>query len=177
MKLILIYGVPAVGKLSVAKKISKLSGYKNFHNHLSIELARSLFEFRSKNFYDYSDDICYDYLRRAAKNGINLIMTFCYNHPDGGYFMRKVIRIINKNGGKICFVHLHASKNELIKRVSMKSRIRYNKITSKKVLLKLLKEYDFQTSFKNTNTLLIDNTKLSVKDTARAILHHFNITH
>jgi len=35
MKLVFIYGPPAVGKLTVANALAKVTGFKVFHNHLT----------------------------------------------------------------------------------------------------------------------------------------------
>lgn len=51
MKLILIYGSPAVGKLTTANEIAKLTGFKVFHNHLTIDAVKPVFEFGSKSFW------------------------------------------------------------------------------------------------------------------------------
>ncbi|MGI8542838.1 MAG: hypothetical protein ACR2MD_05085 [Aridibacter sp.] len=40
MKLIFIYGSPAVGKLTVANEIAKRTCFKVFHNHLMIRHYR-----------------------------------------------------------------------------------------------------------------------------------------
>ena len=50
MKLIFIFGMPASGKLTVAKELSRLTGYKVFHNHLAVDLLLSVFEFDSRPF-------------------------------------------------------------------------------------------------------------------------------
>jgi replication-associated recombination protein RarA len=39
MKLILLYGPPAVGKLTIAKEIARLTGFKLFHAHLTSDLV------------------------------------------------------------------------------------------------------------------------------------------
>ena len=44
MRLIFIYGLPAVGKLTVAKELAAKTGYKLFHNHLVVDLLISTFE-------------------------------------------------------------------------------------------------------------------------------------
>jgi tRNA uridine 5-carbamoylmethylation protein Kti12 len=36
VKLIFISGMPAVGKLTVAQELAKLTGYRPFHNHLTV---------------------------------------------------------------------------------------------------------------------------------------------
>ncbi len=40
MKLVFIYGPPASGKLTVARELAALTGYKLFHNHLVVEALR-----------------------------------------------------------------------------------------------------------------------------------------
>ena len=44
MKLVFLYGSPGVGKLTVAEALSRLTGYKVFHNHLTANIAHLLFE-------------------------------------------------------------------------------------------------------------------------------------
>jgi len=52
MKLVFIYGLPAVGKLTVAKKLSKITGFPIFHNHLVIEMISPIFSFGSPGFIE-----------------------------------------------------------------------------------------------------------------------------
>jgi len=42
MKLLFIYGRPAVGKLTVARAVAERTGGRLFHNHLAVNLALSL---------------------------------------------------------------------------------------------------------------------------------------
>ena len=48
MKLVFIYGPPAVGKLTVATELVKLTGFKLFDNHVSIDFVKSVFEFGTR---------------------------------------------------------------------------------------------------------------------------------
>ncbi|MEE9255088.1 MAG: hypothetical protein V3U43_09140, partial [Pseudomonadales bacterium] len=48
--LVIIFGPPAVGKMTVGAKLSKLTGLKLFHNHMTIEPLLELFEFGSPPF-------------------------------------------------------------------------------------------------------------------------------
>lgn len=45
MELVVIYGAPGVGKLTVARELARKTGYKLFHNHLTVDLVKSLFDF------------------------------------------------------------------------------------------------------------------------------------
>ena len=70
MKLLIIYGPPAVGKLTTAKKLSEITGYCAFHSHLAIDLVSSITP-ESSNYKKYSDflsKIIYDCMEFAWKN-------------------------------------------------------------------------------------------------------------
>ncbi len=51
MKLVFIYGPPAVGKLTVATELVKLTGFKLFDNHVSIDFVKSVFEFGTRRYW------------------------------------------------------------------------------------------------------------------------------
>ncbi len=44
MDLVLVYGAPGVGKLTVATALARLTGDQLFDNHISIDWALPLFE-------------------------------------------------------------------------------------------------------------------------------------
>ena len=50
MRLVFLYGPPAVGKLTVAKALARLTGYKVFHNHLTIDLVASILDWGTGPF-------------------------------------------------------------------------------------------------------------------------------
>ncbi|MCG3259823.1 MAG: hypothetical protein H7644_08755 [Candidatus Heimdallarchaeota archaeon] len=50
MSLIIIFGPPASGKMTVGRKLAELTGFKLLHNHISIELFLQFFEFDSPHF-------------------------------------------------------------------------------------------------------------------------------
>lgn len=50
MKLIIIHGPPAAGKLTESRELAERTGYKVFHNHISIDCVKPVFELGSKPF-------------------------------------------------------------------------------------------------------------------------------
>ncbi|MGH2364219.1 MAG: AAA family ATPase [Chloroflexota bacterium] len=44
MRLVFIYGPPGVGKLTVARELANATGFKLFHNHLTMNAISPLFE-------------------------------------------------------------------------------------------------------------------------------------
>ncbi|HEU4798188.1 MAG TPA: AAA family ATPase [bacterium] len=87
MQLIFIYGPPAVGKLSVANALAKLTGYRVFHNHLTIDLVRSIFDWGQGPFFSLVDRYRVELIEAAAKANIpGVIFTFVYaKDQDDGF--------------------------------------------------------------------------------------------
>ncbi|MFY9484436.1 MAG: hypothetical protein WAP74_02320 [Patescibacteria group bacterium] len=66
MKLIFMYGPPAAGKLTVAKKLAKLTGYKIFHNQLTVDLITSIFPVKSAAFRKFNPKFRLEIFAAAA---------------------------------------------------------------------------------------------------------------
>jgi len=176
MKLIFIYGPPATGKLTVAKELAKLTKYKIFHNHLTVDLLGSVFKFGTKTFFDLSDRFRMEIFEAAAKEKINgLIFTFCYAHPEDDKFVKNVKKRVEKYKGKIDFVQLYCEKSELKKRVKGASRENFDKIKTKKGLDATLKKWDLFTPIPFIKSLRIDNTNISAKQVAKKIKMHYKL--
>src|SRR5215213_6373557 len=82
MNLVFIYGPPGVGKLSAARELARLTGYKLFDNHVSIRCADSVFDFGTKPFWKIVGSIRDMVFEEAAANGVSLVTTFVYSHPQ-----------------------------------------------------------------------------------------------
>ena len=79
MKLIFLHGLPGVGKLTVARELGKLTGYKVFHNHLAVDLVESVFEFGSEPFVELREMLWLAVFTQSVKaNLAGLIFTFAF---------------------------------------------------------------------------------------------------
>jgi cytidylate kinase len=50
MDLVSIHGPVAAGKLTVARELSHLTGFRLFHNHLTVDAVAAVFDFGSEPF-------------------------------------------------------------------------------------------------------------------------------
>lgn len=175
MKLVFIYGSPAVGKLTVSNEIAKHTDFKVFHNHLSIDCVKPVFEFGTKRFWKLLHKIRVATIKEAALANQNLIYTFCYAKGEDDAHVRKITKVVEANGGEVCFVLLVCEKAELEKRVLEESRSKIGKANNLELLHEILAKYDLFSPVPERETLRIDNTYLSAEATARKIIEHYKL--
>lgn len=176
MKLVFIYGPPAAGKLTVAKELQRLTGFKLFHNHSVIDLISFLFKWGSDDFYELCYKMYLTVFEAAAKSKTSLIFTFCYARQEkqDNAFVRAALASV-KPHGTVCFVHLYCDKAELYKRVKGASRVKFGKIKAAKRIREAVKKWDFYSPIPFVKSLRIDNTHLSAPKAAALIRRHFRL--
>lgn len=104
MKLIIIYGPPASGKLTIANKVAEKTGYKLFHNHLTVDLLKNILEFGTKEFFEVNQKIKLDILEAAAKQEVDgIIYTFVYDRTTDNPFIDKLKVIAERQNIAIKF--------------------------------------------------------------------------
>ena len=139
MNLIILYGPPAVGKLSVATELSKMTGYKLLHNHLAIDFVESIFNRSDKEFWKLIDEYRLDIIKKAAKNNIQgIILTTVNIKGTDDEFIKKLIKIMDDNSGKALFVHLISDINEIKKRLKL---LPENNLASSQMLKYLMNSF------------------------------------
>ncbi len=79
MNLIIIYGSQGVGKLTIARQFAEKSGYRLFHNHVSVDVARTLFDFGDEGFNEVVWAVRTLVFEQAAKHNMpGLIFTWLF---------------------------------------------------------------------------------------------------
>jgi tRNA uridine 5-carbamoylmethylation protein Kti12 len=175
MRLVFIYGPPASGKLTVAKELAKLTGFRLFHNHVSIDFVQSLFEFGSKPFWRLTDKYRTEMIEEAAKEGVDTIFTFVYGKTTDDPFVRRVLRKVKAHHGTVCFVHLQCGRNELARRVTSRARRSFGKIATKKLLSHVFKKFDLDSEIPFQPSLRIDTETQSPREAAKTIVRHYGL--
>jgi tRNA uridine 5-carbamoylmethylation protein Kti12 len=102
-KLLIIFGPPAVGKLTVAEELSKITDFKILNNHADIDILRPIFEFDSQPFKTLSRLFRRSIIEEAVKNNMNLIFTYVWNlNKEGGKKNIDLYKtIVEENGGVV----------------------------------------------------------------------------
>ncbi|HYG83468.1 MAG TPA: AAA family ATPase [Verrucomicrobiae bacterium] len=168
MKLIFIYGPPAVGKLTIAEVLSKRTGIALFHNHLSRDLVADIYNDNVTDHYELVDTIRLNVLDYCSKHGTDLIFTYVYEGKDDDATVQRFIQTVEENKGEVVFVELSANREDLIERVSNESRKRYKKLTNPVILAKMTKNMsNFSIPF--VTPLKINTSELDTYEAAGVI--------
>lgn len=171
--LIVLYGIPGVGKLTVAKELHKISGLPLFHNHLSKDLVDSVFT-QSKRM-DLIDEIRFSFFKTASEQNLGLIFTFVYAKDVDDHFMDQVVNIAKSNNTPLYFIQLTCSESVLKVRLEDETRSKYNKLRDFSLLQETMKSYDLINPYTtDQNHLIIDTTNLKPEETAEQIFKFIN---
>jgi hypothetical protein len=123
MKLVLLFGRPAVGKLTVARALAARTGGRLFHNHLTVNLVLSVFDFGTPGFIDLRERIWMAVFRRALADGVPLlIFTFNPENTVPQRFVDELFCEVKAAGGEVIPVDLEASESEIEARIGSASR-------------------------------------------------------
>jgi RNase adaptor protein for sRNA GlmZ degradation len=170
MELVILYGPPGVGKLTVAQALAERTGYKVFHNHLTTDLVTSLFPFGSESMLRLTMKYRYDMLGEAARAGLDgVIHTFVYARGTDDGFMQGLIDAVEPHGGRVTLALLTCDPDVLMERVVAESRSAHGKLRDQEILRRLLRDEVLMEPFPHRSSLVIDNTHRSAGEVAAMI--------
>lgn len=186
MKLVIIIGPPAVGKMTVGKELEKLTGLKLFHNHMSIELVNKFFDFGTKAFERLDKAIRFEIFKEIANSeleGVIFTIVWDYDFKEDEEYIDEIIQIFEEKESQICLIELHANLEERLERNKLEDRLKQkpskrNIELSEKSLLYFENNYRMQSKeneFSNKKIYKIDNTAKSAKKVAKMIKKQFNL--
>ena len=161
--------------MTVATQIAARTGFKLFHNHLSIDCVEPVFDYGTKPFGRLVNLIRVETIREAARENVDLIYTFCYAKGPDDAHVKSITKIVEENGGEVCFVLLKADREQLNKRVTEESRKRLGKAKTVEMMDYFHETYDLFSPVPERESLIIDNTNLSPDKAAEQIVKHFNL--
>jgi hypothetical protein len=156
VNLVIIYGPPGVGKLTVAKELQQLTGYRLWHNHISLNAILPIFEW-DDSFWRVLHGFRELIFREAAATGTNLIFTSALG-PD--LRLETYLQALDIGNVRICFVQLSCDLDVLVQRVQTPQREEWGKTVSPETLLDLIHRFDVLSTIPGQASLSLDNTHL-----------------
>ncbi len=168
MELIFIYGPPGVGKLTVATELSGILGYFVFHNHIAIDLVKSIYGNSGARTQDMIKAVNLAAIATAAN--LEKSMIFTYARPNDLDFIGRTIDIVESSGGRVIFVELRCNAGTLLKRISSRKGSSFSKITEKKELLEFKRTFGPFKRIRLQHSISVNTSKMSAVAAAKAII-------
>jgi hypothetical protein len=181
---VLIFGPPAVGKMTVGHALARLTGLKLFHNHMTIDLVLPFFPFGTPPF----GRLVGEFRRRifeevAASDGPGLIFTYVWALSDPGdtAYVDSLCAIFRERGARVAYAELYAEQAERLQRNRTPFRLEH-KPSKRDVewsdanLRDLDARYQLNTAgdFAYPDAhLRLDTTRLPAEEAARRIAERF----
>ena len=184
--LLFIIGPVAVGKMSVGFEVAARTGFRLFHNHLTIEPVVRFFEFGSPPF----DRLVGEFRRRlieevAASDLPGLIFTYvcAFDIPGDLAILEEYAKPFRRRGGRVLYLELEASQQERLSRCEGALRLaekpsKRDLAASRRNLLELDDRYRLGSSGEfddRPDYLRIDNTHLSAEHVAEQVIETFGL--
>lgn len=130
MNLVFLHGPPASGKLTIARELAALTGYRVFHNHLTVDAVSAVFDFGTGSFVELRERIWLAVFREAARSGVSLIFTFAPERTVRPTFVPETVAAVEAEGGRVLFAELTCPVEELELRMTDRSRDAFGKLRS-----------------------------------------------
>ncbi|KRE91819.1 AAA family ATPase [Arthrobacter sp. Soil764] len=118
MRLLVIFGPPAVGKMTVGREIARRSNFRLFHNHTLIEPLLEVFDYGTPPFTRLLNEWRAGVVQEAAMSGTDLLFTFVWGlelQADADDLTRYIRPYVEK-GADVAFVELSADLNTRLRR-------------------------------------------------------------
>lgn len=184
MHFVVIFGPPAVGKMTVGYELAKRTGFKLLHNHMTIDLVLNFFPFGDPQF----STLVGEFRRRiveevAVSDAPGLVFTYVWSLADPGdkATIDTYCAIVRHHAGQVWFVELEADQAERLRRNRSPFRLQHkpskrNLEYSERNLLDIDRQYKVNTTgdfFYHDHYIKINTTKLPPEATAQQIIDAF----
>jgi hypothetical protein len=184
MKLVLIFGPQAVGKMTVGQELAKITDLKLFHNHMTIDLVSHFFDYSTKEGKRLVNLFRQEIFEEVSKSNLDgMIFTYvwAFNLQADWDYVNKLSQLFESRGGTVYFVELEADLEERLMRNKSSNRLKHkpskrNIEWSENDLKSSLEKYrlnSFEGEIKVSNYIRINNTSLSAIEVAKTIKENF----
>lgn len=179
MKLVVIIGSGAVGKMTVGQELMKITNLRLFHNHMMIEPVIEIFGKYNSKVVSQLREVIFDEYVKSDNEGMIFTYMWAFDLQEDWDYLESVTRKFDD----VYYVELVASQEVRLKRNQTENRHK-NKASKRDVnfssnaikyedanyrLVSREGEIPFE------NYMRIDNTYLEASEVAKMIKEHFRL--
>lgn len=183
MKLVILIGNAAVGKMTTGQALMDITKLRLFHNHMTIEPVIKIFGYFNGEVISQWRNIVFDAYAKSDAYGLIFTYMWAFDQPSDHEYIQKLHDKFKNNGAEVYFVELVTSQQVRLVRNVSESRLlekasKRDLDESRKRLLDADKHYrlvSYEGEIKYEHYIKIDNTNLSPQAVATIIKNKFNL--
>ena len=177
MKLVLIIGSGAVGKMTVGQELMKITGLRLFHNHMTIEPVIDVFGYFNAPVIIKMRELIFEEFLKTDNEGMIFTVMWAFDMPSD----REYIMSVASKFDQVYLVELIADQAVRLERNKTENRLK-NKASKRDILAseqRVLNEdanhrlVSLEGEIPFENYLRIDNTNIPPEDVAQMIKDKF----
>jgi hypothetical protein len=172
--------------MTVGLELERLTGFRLFHNHMTVDPVIRLFPFDSAPYRrlvaEFRRRIFEEYVEHGS-GGLIFTFVWALDDPEDRAFIDGVAALFTSRGGDVCFVELEATQSERLRRNATPLRMaekrpQRNVEGSRAFLLEADQKYQLNSRgsfFYPERHLKIETTALEPDEVARRIAAHYSL--
>ncbi|WP_020615515.1 AAA family ATPase [Paenibacillus daejeonensis] len=126
MKLIILFGPQAVGKMTVGQHLATITDLKLFHNHMSIDFVSQFFDYGTpsgKRLVSLIRQEIFEEVSKSELKGIIFTFVWAFDLQSDWDYIEKVSNLFESRGGTVYYVELEADLEERKRRNRTENRL------------------------------------------------------
>ena len=182
MKLLLLFGNSAVGKMTVGQELAKITPLKLFHNHMMIEPVLEIFgQFRGDVIHKLRTVVLEEF-GKSDQYGMIFTYMMAFDMPSEYEYIDRVIQPLDVAEEDVCYAELVAPQDIRLARNVTENRLK-NKASKRDIEAsneRLIRDdvnhrmESLPGEITSPNYIRIDNSNMSPEEAARMIKERFD---
>ena len=183
MKLVLLIGNSAVGKMTVGQELAKITGLRLFHNHMMIEPVLEIFGQWRPDVTQRLRQVIFEEFARTDHYGMIFTFMWAFDMQSDWDYVDWVKGIFGLPEEEVYYVELIAPQEVRLERNATENRLK-NKASKRNIEdsnSRLLRDdqnwrcESYPGEITHPNYLRIENADIPAEEAARIIKEHFNL--
>ena len=101
MKLVMIFGDAAVGKMTVGQELMKMTDLRLFHNHMTIEMVIDVFGYYDSTVVNKLREVVFESYAESQNEGLIFTYMWAFDQQSDWDYVNHVSEIFKKQGAEI----------------------------------------------------------------------------
>ena len=183
MKLVVIFGAGAVGKMTVGQELMKITDLRLYHNHMDIEPVIEIFGTRNNSAVTRIREVIFDEFVKSDLYGMIFTFMWALDIQADWDYLDRLVDIFRRKSADIYYVELVAPQDIRLQRNVTENRLKHKaskrdidvsnaRVQSEDANYRLVSN-DGEIPFENY--IKIDNSNLSPEVVAETVKERFSL--